>query len=114
MPPRQWRLRIQDILEAIALIQKHVQGMDLESFRGNVQVQDAVEHRFAVIGEAANSIPPEIVQRHPEVPWREMRGMRNIVVHVYFGVKLDVLWGTVQNDLPPLVPLLRNLLEAEA
>jgi uncharacterized protein with HEPN domain len=87
--------------------------MDLDSFRRNLQAQDAVEHRFAVIGEAAGNVPLEITQRHPEIPWRRMRDMRNIVVHVYFGVKLDVLWGTIQNDLPPLLPLLRALLEQE-
>lgn len=113
MPPRKWKLRIQDILESVDAIQGYVRGMDLESFAGNQQVLDAVEYRFAVIGEATANIPDEIVDAHPEIPWRQMRGMRNVMVHAYFGVNTDTLWGTIQNDLPPLVPLLRSLLGPE-
>lgn len=113
MPPRQWRLRIQDILDSIAAIQGYVRGMDLNSFHGNPQVLDAVEYRFAIIGEAANSVPAHIVQRHPGIPWRRMRDMRNIMVHVYFGVNVQVLWGAIHKDLPGLVPLLQTLLAVE-
>jgi uncharacterized protein with HEPN domain len=55
-----------------------------------------------------------VTKAHPEIPWREMRDMRNEVIPVHFGIKTDVLWGTIQNDLPPLVPLLRNLLKTDA
>jgi uncharacterized protein with HEPN domain len=84
--------------------------MDLSAFREDVKTIDAVEHRFAIIGEAASQLPKHITDAHREIPWRIMRDMRNVVVHAYFGVKTDVLWGTIHSDLPPLVPLLQDLL----
>jgi uncharacterized protein with HEPN domain len=114
VPPRDWQLRVRDILDAIAAIQAHVRGMDWETFRGDQKTIDAVDYRLAVIGEAAAGVPPEIVQAHPEIPWRQMRDTRNVIIHAYFGVRTDVLWGTIHNDLLPLVPLLKRLLEAKA
>ncbi len=72
---------------------------------------DAVIRNITVIGEAARSVPREIADAHPEIPWKVMRGIRNVVVHVYFGIDVRVLWDTSQDDLPPLVEPLRNLLE---
>ncbi len=109
MPPREWKLRIQDILDSIEAICRHVNGMDSAGFASDAKTIDAVLHRFAVIGEAATAIPPEVVQANPQLPWREMRAMRNLVVHAYFGVKLEIVWDTIQNDLPPLLPALKKL-----
>ena len=71
---------------------------------------DAVIRNITVIGETASHVPPEISDRHPQVPWKEMRDIRNIVIHEYFGVGLNILWETVRNDLPLLVPLLKEVL----
>jgi len=71
---------------------------------------DAVIKNLAVIGEAARRVPASVVEAHPEVPWSKMRAMRNIVVHEYFGIDEGVLWGTLIDDLPPLVGLLAPLL----
>ena len=111
MPPRQWKLRVTDILEAIYAIQEYVKEKDRESFLADRKTMDAVERRFITIGEAAANVPEGIVQAHPELPWDDMRRMRNIVAHVYFGVSHEVLWRTIQNDLPGLPPLLRKLLD---
>jgi hypothetical protein len=111
VPPREWRLRLTDILESIARIQQYTRGMSLEAFAQDTKTMDAVIRNITIIGEAARHVPDDIMQRHPQVPWADMRDTRNILVHVYFGVKTDVLWETIQNDLPPLVPLLRELLE---
>ena len=113
MPPRDWRMRIEDILEAIAKVQEYTRGMTLESFRGDARTVDAVLRNIAVIGEAAGHVPPEVAAAHADVPWRQMRDFRNVVVHAYFGVQLSILWETVQRDLPPLAPLVRRIL-AEA
>ena len=113
MPPREWKLRVRDILEAITSIQEYVKGMDLEAFVKDPKTIDAVEFRFTVIGEAARHVPEEVVKARPEIPWRDMRDMRNVVVHAYFGIKTDVLWKTIQNDLSPLAPMLAKLLEEE-
>ena len=110
MPPREWKLRIGDILDSIAAIQEYVRGMDYGAFRQDRKTIDAVVRRFTIIGEAATNIPSEITDKYLQVPWRQMRDMRNIVVHAYFGVNTEVLWDTVRNDLPPLVPALEDIM----
>ena len=110
MSPRDWQERIQDILEAIAEIQAFTRGMDFDVFRTDAKTLRAVELDFSVIGEAANQIPDEVEQVHTQVPWTLMRAMRNRLVHAYFSVDERLLWETIQNDLPVLVPALQSLL----
>lgn len=110
MPPRDWRLRIEDILDAADRIARYVQGKDLAAFESDELVLDAVSRCFGIIGEAAKNIPDDVVAAHPEIPWAEMRAMRNIVVHEYFGVTNETLWKTAREDLPPLLGNLRKLL----
>jgi len=110
MPPRDWAFRVQDILEAIAKIQRYVSSVDFETFANDEEVMDAVIHNLTVIGEAANHIPPEITDRHVEIPWREMIDLRNFSVHAYWNLRPSVIWNTIQNDLPSLIEPLRNLL----
>ena len=110
MSPRDWKERVQDILDAIAEIQTFTRGMDLDTFRADAKTLKAVELDFIVIGEAANQIPDEVEEMYPEVPWSLMRAMRNRLVHVYFSVDERLLWETVQNDLAVLVPALQSLL----
>ncbi len=73
---------------------------------------DAVSHCFGIIGEAAANIPRDVVAAHPEIPWVDMRAMRNVVVHDYFGVTNETLWKTAREDLPTIVEPLRKLLAA--
>lgn len=110
MPRREWRLRITDILEAIEAILEYTQGMDLESLSTKRQTIYAVVRNITIIGEAARNLPKEVTDRNPEIPWRDMGDMRNVLVHIYFGVDLDVLWKTIRDDLPPLIPQLRKIL----
>jgi uncharacterized protein with HEPN domain len=110
MPPRDWAFRIQDILDPIAKIRRYVSGIDFETFENDEEIMDAVVHNLTVIGEAANHIPSEIADRHPEIPWRQMIDLRNFSVHAYWNLRPSVIWDTIQNDLPPLVALLSNLL----
>ena len=65
---------------------------------------------FIIIGESANQIPAEVEEKYPKIPWSLSRAMRNRIVHVYFQVDEKLLWDTVQNDLPPLIPMLEKLL----
>lgn len=113
MPPRSWRLRIEDILEAIHKTQRYVSGLSFDEFRADEKVVDAVVRNLEVIGEAARHIPPEVESRHPGVPWGEMRGMRNILAHEYFGINLSILWHTVKKNLPPVIEDLENILAGE-
>lgn len=110
MPPRDWRLRISDILQAIAKIQTYTRAMDFDQFTQDEKTIDAVVRNITVIGEAAGAVPSEIANAHPEIPWQDMRDMRNVVVHVYFGLNRQILWDTIQSNLQPLVPLLQALL----
>lgn len=110
MPPREWKLRITDILESIAKIDIYTSGMDLAAFAADEKTIDAIIRHFTIIGEAATYVPKTITESHPEVPWKEMREMRNVVVHVYFGVRKHILWDTIKNNLPPLVPMLKKVL----
>lgn len=110
MSPRNWRDRIRDILDAIAEIQKFTQDMDYEAFKADNKSIRAVEMNFIIIGEAANQIPADVEEKYTEIPWALMRAMRNRIVHVYFNVDKKLMWDTVQNDLPPLIPELEKLL----
>ena len=113
MPPRNWRLRIDDILEAIAPSSGIPRECRRRSQRRRPDI-DAVIRNFEIIAEAAGAIDPELRDRHPEIPWREMRGMRNIVAHAYLGVSIPIVWQTLTADLPPVVPLLRTLVDTES
>ena len=113
MPPRGWRMRIEDILDAIGRIQDYTRGMTFEAFSHDRKTIDAVVRNITVIGEAAGNVPSPVAEQHGEIPWRQMRDFRNVVVHAYFGVDLKVLWDTVRVDLPPLVDPLRRLLSGE-
>jgi uncharacterized protein with HEPN domain len=112
VPPREWRLRIEDILDAAARVLRYTDRMDLATFVADDLTLDAVSRCFGIIGEAATHIPKEVIAAHPEIPWAEMRAMRNIVVHEYFGVTTETLWKTAREDLPAIVEPLRKLLEA--
>jgi uncharacterized protein with HEPN domain len=110
MPSRSWRLRIQDILEAITAVNDYTTGMTFEEFVNDRRTIDAVVRRFTIIGEASNRVPEEICLCHPYIPWEDMRAMRNFVVHEYFGVSEEILWDTIHNDLPGIVEPLNQLL----
>ena len=113
MPSRLWRFRLQDILEAIARIQSYTRGLTFDQFQLDRMTVDAVERNFIIIGEASRHVPDEVTGRYPSVLWRDMRDMRNVVVHGYWGVDLERVWDAIQQDLPPLVPLLQAVLQQE-
>ena len=114
MLDRDWKLRIEDILESIAKVERYTAGMTFATFTADEKTIDAVVRNFTIIGEAARYIPQEIEARYPLLPWNEMRGMRNIVVHEYFGVSFSILWHTLKQNLPPVVPMLKEILERES
>jgi len=115
MPRRKWKLRIRHILDAIDKIRVYTAGMSLETFSANTLVVDAVLRNFTIIGEAARRVPTHVITAYSQIPWRLMQDMRNVVVHDYPNVSLQVVWETIQNDLPLLLEPLKSLLEeAEA
>jgi len=114
MSPRTWQDRLRDILDAIEEISTFTRNMDAEAFNSDRRTLRAVELNFIVIGEAASHIPEDVQQAHPEVPWSLMRAMRNRLVHVYFDIDPQIVWDTIQSDLPSLAGPLRQLLGPES
>jgi len=112
--PRDWRIRIEDILESLSRIERYIDGMTYEQFAGDDRTLDAVIRNFGIIGEAANHIPEDVRNHHPELPWPQIRGLRNLVIHEYFGISSEILWETASRDLPPLTEALRRLLSTES
>jgi uncharacterized protein with HEPN domain len=110
MSSREWRHRIEDILDAITEIQTFASGATLEQFRADAKTLKAVAADLMIIGEAANHVPDDVQDAHQDVPWSVMRAMRNRIVHAYFDIDPDILWDTVQHDLPKLVEPLKRLL----
>ena len=110
--------RVTDYLEHIAdAIERAIRYVgnqkDLEALEKDQQAQDAIVRTLAIIGEAANRVQkasPEFVANHPELPWNQMRAIRNKVIHDYFEVAWDVVWDTVKVDLPPLLQQVKVLL----
>jgi uncharacterized protein with HEPN domain len=113
MPDRDWTFRVTDILNAINNVQNYTAGMECDQFISDRRTVDAVIRNFIIIGEAATHIPDEVCRNHADIPWKDMRAMRNFVVHEYFGISDRIIWETVQKDLPPIIPLLQNLLNIE-
>jgi uncharacterized protein with HEPN domain len=108
---RDWRFRVRDILTAVRAVGSYTRGMTYEEFCGDQRTVDAVVRNLMTMGESIRWIPEPVLDDYPEVPWRVMRAVRNVVVHEYFGIDSRILWATVRYDLPPLVPRLEAVLE---
>jgi uncharacterized protein with HEPN domain len=98
-----------DILEAAKLALSYVKGMTREAFLADTQCQDSVVRRIEIIGEASRRISGQMKALHPSVPWKEMISMRNLMIHDYDDVDMEIVWDTVQQDLPSLVALIEPL-----
>jgi uncharacterized protein with HEPN domain len=111
-PRRTYVDYLQDILEAATHAAEFIAGIDLDTFSQDTEKVYAVTRALEIIGEAARQIPPAAQAAYPDLPWQEMIGMRNIVIHEYFGVDAEVLWRTVREDLPPLIAAVAAILQA--
>ena len=105
----QWRLK--HIIEAIEYIEEFTKGVDKQILINDYQLQSALVRQVEIIGEAAKHLNPELIKKYPEVDWREATGMRNVLVHDYFAVNLDVLWDTIQKNIPVLKKQIKKILE---
>ena len=111
MKERNFKLYLKDILDAIEKIERYVKNLSLEDFTKNELVIDAVIRNFEIIGEASKNIPDDLKLSYPDIPWKEMTGMRNKMIHEYFGVDLDIVWKTVKTRLPQLAAVLKDIYE---
>jgi uncharacterized protein with HEPN domain len=104
---------LRDILEASLKAIGFVEGMGADELEEDDKTEYAVIRALEIVGEAARRIPAPYREEHPQIPWAEMAGMRDKLIHDYFGVDLEVVLKTVQDDLPPLVTAIQALLESE-
>ena len=98
--------RIADILASIERCQRYLYALDSDDPKLSDMAEDAIARNLQIIGEAANHLPPQITAAHPEVPWPQVGGFRNILVHQYFGVDLEILRDVVETHLTELASAL--------
>lgn len=111
MKKREYRDYLHDIMNSVNDIESFVEGMTFEQFEKDRKTLNAVVRSMEIIGEAAKNIPAAMREKYCELPWKNMIGMRNKVIHGYFGVNVKTLWNTVKDDLPPLKQLVQRMLE---
>jgi len=100
-----------DILESIEKIEQFTTGMNYSQFATDDKTSFAVIRALEIIGEAAKAIPEKIKEKHHELPWKEMSGLRDKLIHVYFGVNLEVVWETIEEDIPKLKPIIAEIIK---
>jgi uncharacterized protein with HEPN domain len=102
---------LRDMLENAELALNFIRGMEYDEFFEDEKSTYAVMRALEVLGEAARQIPEKVREANPDIPWREITAMRNKLMHEYFGANMKVVWKTVQEDLPVIIPVLRKMLK---
>jgi len=110
-PERDVRDYLSDILQSIEDIRSFTSGMSFAQFTSDKKTINAVIRSLEIIGEAVKKIPSSIRSRHPELPWAEVAGMRDKLIHEYFGVDLEIVWETLQSDLGPFEVVVQKALD---
>ena len=108
--PRDYRLQVDDILEAIRRVKEYTENMSEEDFSLNRKTQDAVIRNFEIIGEAARNLPDDIKHSASEIEWNKIIALRNILIHEYFGVNVKILWDLITNKLDKLESTCQKLM----
>jgi len=111
---RDYRLFLEDILMSIQKIEKYTANLTFETFSENDLVIDAVIRNLEIIGEAVKKLPKEIRERYSDIPWKEVAGFRDVLIHDYFGVDIVVVWKTIVEDLPFLKKHVELILKNES
>jgi uncharacterized protein with HEPN domain len=109
--PRDYKVYLEDIIEAIRKIHFFTTDLSLKTFSSDVKTFDAVIRNLEIIGEATKRVPEEIRLRYPDVEWKRIAGLRDILAHEYFGVDTEIIWDIIQNKLPVLEKQIMQMLE---
>jgi uncharacterized protein with HEPN domain len=108
---RDYTFYLKDILAAMESIEGFIAGMDLEAFQADDKTASAVMRKLEIIGEAVKQIPEEIRQQYSQVPWKEMAGMRDRLIHFYFGVDYHLVWRAINERLPQVKQEIQKILQ---
>jgi uncharacterized protein with HEPN domain len=109
---REWSLYLADMIDACHWVSDFTAGVDKHSFLQDRKTYDATVRNLEVLGEACKRIPEDIRAQHPQVPWREIAGFRDVLAHAYFGIDEDLLWDVVSNKVPLLLTQLEVMAAA--
>ena len=101
---------VQDIYDAMEAAENFVAGLTLDDFREDVKTQYAVIRALDIIGEASKNVPDDVRRKYPSVPWKDLAGIRDKLIHAYFGVDLEVVWLSVKEGIPEAKPVIDSLL----
>ncbi len=101
---------LSDILEAVKRIRIYTSGMDYETFMDDMKTRDAVVRNLEIIGEASKNVKNDFREKSPEVPWKEMAGMRDKLIHQYFGVNYEIVWTIIHEELPQVFDSINKIL----
>lgn len=102
-------LYLDDVLESIQKIEDYTKDLTEEQFSRDTKVQDAVLRRLGIIGEAVKYLPEDLKEKHGQIPWKSIAGARDIFVHEYFGIGMERIWKTIQEDLPKLEKVVKEM-----
>jgi uncharacterized protein with HEPN domain len=100
--PRDFRVFLKDILEAIDRIETYTKDLSFEDFCGSKLVQDGAVRNLEIIGEAIKHVPVEVRKKYPDLEWKKIAGLRDILIHAYFGIDRDIVWDVITNKIPEL------------
>ena len=107
---RDYKVYLEDTLEAVQKIQKYTEGFSIDTFSRDSKTLDAVVRNLEIIGEAAKRIPDEIRSKYPGIEWKKITGLRDILIHEYFGINIEIIWDILQKKLPALEKEIKKIL----
>lgn len=99
---KDYSIFLKHILESIQEIEKYIINISIDDFAEDIKTQDAAVRRIEIIGEAVKNLPSDFKNKHKDINWKEIAGMRDVLIHEYFGVDIDIVWETIKKDLPEL------------
>lgn len=105
------KILLLDILDSIEQIKKYTENISEDKFFDNLQIQDAVVRRIGIIGEAVKNLPTTFRNKHPDIPWKKIAGTRDVIIHDYSGIDIDLVWEIVNKDILKLKNQISKLLE---